>query len=120
MDKKRILAIDDDEDILMGIQYALVDAGFEVSTSLKAKQIETLINSFKPDLIVLDVLLSGSDGREICRALKQQPEYAQIPVMLISAQSHMDLEAHRCGADAFLAKPFDLDQLLTESKKLIS
>ncbi|MFA9288684.1 MAG: PleD family two-component system response regulator [Weeksellaceae bacterium] len=120
MAKKRILVIDDDEDILMGIQFALVDSDYDVTTSLKAKNVEQLIQRFQPNLIILDVLLSGADGREVCRSLKAKHEYDNIPIMLISAQSHMDIEARKCGANAFLAKPFDLEQLLNEVSHLTS
>ena len=71
------------------------------------------IRSFKPDLIILDVMLGGMDGRELCRDIKTSIETHNIPVVLISA-SHalVDINSPVCKPDDFVAKPFDIDALL--------
>ena len=108
-----ILVIDDDLAILEAIKLTLQDAGHEVETSTKdGRYINERIRKRRPDLIILDMLLSGHDGRDICKRLKSQEETSDIPILMISAHPnarHASLEA---GADDFLAKPFDIDELL--------
>lgn len=72
-----------------------------------------------PDLILLDILLSGEDGREICQQLKSSARMKHIPVVLLSAHVKVHNAAERCGANAFLAKPFRMEELLEVVKKYI-
>lgn len=111
---KNILVVDDDPDILDALQFTLEDAGYAVVTSLKGDYAENLRdgNGGLPDLIILDVLLSGKDGRLICRKLKSQDETRHIPIIMISAHPGARESVKEVGADDFLAKPFDVDALL--------
>lgn len=112
--EKNILVVDDDPDILDALQFTLEDAGYAVVTSLKGDYAENLRdgNGGLPDLIILDVLLSGKDGRLICRKLKSQDETRHIPIIMISAHPGARESVKEVGADDFLAKPFDVDALL--------
>ncbi len=109
-----ILVVDDDVDILGAIEAMLEDVGYAVKTTEKADYAEALPdgNGGLPNLIILDVLLSGKDGRLICRKLKSQPETRHIPIVMISAHPDAAQSVAEVGADAFLAKPFDIDDLL--------
>ncbi len=111
---KHILVVDDDPDILDAIEWLLVDAGYEVRTSDKGDSAENLrdTNGGLPDLIILDVLLSGKDGRTICRHLKSRPDTRGIPIVMISAHPGAAGSVRAVGADDFVAKPFDVDVLL--------
>lgn len=108
----KILVIDDDESILDAVSLILQDEGYEVSSSIKGDEAVSLVHAFKPDVILLDVLMSGKDGREICMLLKRDASTRQIPIIMISAHPTAQADAKTSGADAFLAKPFDTDQLL--------
>jgi DNA-binding response OmpR family regulator len=111
---KKILVVDDDPDILDAIQFALEDESYAVTTSEKGEYAENLRdgNGGLPDLIILDVLLSGKDGRLICKKLKGQEETRHIPIIMISAHPGADRSVREVGADDFLAKPFEVDALL--------
>lgn len=111
---KKILVVDDDPDILDAIQFALEDEGYAVTTAEKGEYAENLRdgNGGLPDLIILDVLLSGKDGRLICKKLKGQDETRHIPIIMISAHPGADRSVREVGADDFLAKPFEVDGLL--------
>ena len=113
--QKRILVVDDDPDILDAIQLTLEDEGYTVTTTEKGEYAENLhdCNGGLPDLIILDVLLSGKDGRTICRTLKSRPDTRPIPVIMISAHPDAEASARDVGADAFLAKPWDINVLIT-------
>lgn len=111
---KKILVVDDDPDILEFLQVILEEEGYQVVTSEKGEYLEQLHNGGLPDFILLDVLLSGKDGREIVKYLKQQTETKCIPVMMFSAHPSAEQTAIEAGADDFIAKPFDINNLLTK------
>lgn len=110
---KRILIVDDEPDIVLALQIVLEDAGCQVASVDRGDQLmERLSTGGVPDLIVLDMLLSGRDGREIARELKALPHTRQIPILMLSAHPAARREAQAAGVEAFLAKPFELDALL--------
>jgi CheY-like chemotaxis protein len=109
--KKKIMIIDDDESILEVMHIVLEGEGYQVETSLNVQPLRQLDGEL-PDLILLDVLLSGEDGIEVCKRLKSQEKTRDIPIILLSAQSGASRTARDSGADAFLDKPFDLDVLV--------
>lgn len=117
--KRKILVVDDDKDILEPITLLLEYEGYNVATTSKGEKAYTQIKSFIPDLILLDILMSGSDGRSICRKLKEQVETKKIPVIMFSAHPGAKYDAEECGADDFLAKPFELNELLSVVKKYL-
>src|ERR1700680_4531160 len=108
--KKRILVVDDSPAILDVIVLALEAEGYEVSTSLTGACFRQMERN-PPDLILLDVLLSGEDGGEICQRLKSDEQTRHIPVILLSAHAGLWETARKCGADDFLVKPFHLTEL---------
>ncbi len=109
----RILIIDDDEAILEALNTVLTDEGYRTEVSTKnGEYVERSLQRELPDLMILDILLSGHDGREICKKLKSDERTRHIPVILMSAHIKGEATAVEAGADAFLAKPFDIDELL--------
>ena|SRR5947209_3276480 len=111
---KRILVVDDDPAILAFVAVMLEDAGYTVVTTDKGEYVEKLHDSGLPDLIVLDVLLSGKDGREIAKKLKRNEETKHIPILMLSAHPSAEQTALASGADDFLAKPFEMDEFLAK------
>ena len=110
--KKKVLVVDDDPDILAFIQAMLEDEGYKVATTERSDRLKELTEGDVPNVIVLDMLLSGNDGRDITIQLKSQENTKHIPIILLSAHPEAEREAKRVGADAFLAKPFEMDELL--------
>lgn len=111
---KRILVVDDEVDILEFLQIILEDEGYEVVTSDKGEYLEQLHNGGLPHLILVDVLLSGKDGRQIVKYLKGQKETKHIPIIMFSAHPSAEETARQAGTDDFLAKPFEIDVLLAK------
>lgn len=109
---RRILVVDDEPDILEFLEIILDEEGYEVTTTNKGDYLERLHNGSLPHLILLDVLLSGKDGRDIVKYLKREPETKHIPVIMFSAHPSAEETARQAGADDFLAKPFNIDVLL--------
>ncbi|MEO8954603.1 MAG: response regulator [Ktedonobacteraceae bacterium] len=110
--QKKIVVIDDEPDILEFLKELLEQEDYTVVTIDKAEYVEELHAGGLPDLILLDVLLSGKDGRVIVKHLKSQEETRHIPVIMFSAHPTAEATTRAAGADDFLAKPFELDELL--------
>lgn len=109
---KRVLVIDDNEDILNVISILLDMEGYEVKCCDNGHCISETILTFSPHIILLDIMLGDMDGREVCRALKSNPRTEHIPVIMISASHGLyDGKDSGCLADDFIAKPFDIDML---------
>jgi DNA-binding response OmpR family regulator len=115
----KILLVDDEEDFLQLMSAMLRNNGFDVYSVSDINEVFTLIKSFKPDIILLDVKLGNQDGREICTQIKGNPETKNIKVLLHSAFSHVSWEYELCGADGFMLKPYDLSDLVTKIKALL-
>ena len=108
----RILVVDDDLDILVVMEILLTMKGFSVEVTAKWESTFEKVTTFKPDLILLDVLISGNDGRTICRQLKSQNETKGIPIIMFSAHPSAAATIAEYGADDFIAKPFDVTDLM--------
>lgn len=118
---KRILAVDDDLSILSIVKDILEYEGYEVSTLSRGEKVMEEIQTLTPDLILLDVMLAGMDGREICRSIKEKIETHDIPVILISATHNLSDSLKVEGApDDFIAKPFDIRILLQKIEQQLA
>jgi DNA-binding response OmpR family regulator len=115
---ERVWVIDDQQDILDVVQIVLNDEGYQTSTYLTGAKLQKHMED-PPDLILLDILLPGEDGRVICRQLKSNVQTRTIPVILLSAHFDHAKTLEECGADDFLAKPFHLDELVNVVKKYL-
>ena len=107
----KILVADDDPGIIDVMKIVLEDEGFEVITTMKGENSSKLCRE-KPDIIFLDIWVSGMDGNIICRRIKEDKDLKHIPVIMFSANGNTKKIATECGADGFLPKPFELDELL--------
>jgi len=114
--KKKVLVADDDTAILEVISLMLEDAGYEVETTVDG-QAEMVVREYLPDVILLDIWMSGQDGRKICKSLKGHKLTKHIPIIMVSANRDTEKIAKEAGADDFLAKPFEMAELLTKVAK---
>lgn len=112
--QKTVLIVDDEPDIVFALSTILEDAGYRTVTRERAEHLAQQLpqDDQLPDLILLDMLLSGQRGSEIARDLKQHPATRDIPILMLSAHPDGEREARAAGADGFIAKPFDVDDLL--------
>ncbi len=113
---KHILVADDNQAIGDALQAMLEDVGYHVTTTTDGKTVERLQKDF-PDLILLDIWMSGTDGRDICNQLKNQTTTKHIPIIMISANTNGKQIAKKAGADDFVAKPFEINDLLAKIEK---
>jgi DNA-binding response OmpR family regulator len=106
-----VLVIDDNEDILFMLKAMLILKGYKVSVKENTQDIESFIKKVSPDIILMDVLLSGTDGREVCKRLKTNSALLHIPVIMLSAHPQAKAECLEAGANYFLDKPFEMNDL---------
>jgi len=104
---------DDDPGILDAVGIMLEFEGYEVQSTLNGSTLLNMESKFA-DLLLLDIWMSGADGRDICKQLKQKPATSKIPIVLISASKDIERSAMEAGADDFLEKPFDIEVLLAK------
>ena len=116
---KRILVIDDDPDIGAMLKMMLDFNGYMTIVTERAERIKSSINKDHFDLIILDMLLSGVNGTDICSGLKKDPSTANIPVIMISAHPNARELCEAAGADCFVSKPFDMHDILFKIGALI-
>lgn len=107
-----ILIVDDNEDILSMFKVMLEYKGYKVSVRVNSNNIKEVIKDVQPNIIIMDMLLSGSDGCEICKELKAEPLLALIPVIMISAHPQAKTQCLQAGADFFIEKPFEMNDFL--------
>lgn len=117
--ENRILVLDDDPGVLEAIDLSLTYCGFQVRPMLSGDNVFRMIDDFEPNLIILDYLLSGKNGGEICQDLKNDPQKKDIPVIMLSASPEAAKKRAEFSCDSFLAKPFDLNVLVNEIKIFI-
>ena len=110
--QNKVMIIDDDVDITASIQIVLEMEGFATQSAHKSEEIFEKVKTFRPNVILLDYLLSGKDGKEICIELKRSPEYQKIPVIMMSAHPQAKQLIIGCGAEEFMQKPFDIEDLI--------
>jgi DNA-binding response OmpR family regulator len=114
---KKVLAVDDDPYILDALVELLKYSGYDVATTPKGDEVFKKIDECAPDIILLDIMLSGLDGREICREIKANKNTSNIPVIMISATPNLTQSVLDSGANDFVAKPFDIFLLLDKIEK---
>ena len=122
MSKKRILVVDDQEDVLLLLNDSLSKYGFEVMVCKEPKKVSDSIKSFNPDLILLDLLMPNLGGFEICEILNNDPQTRGIPIIIISGYGDLvDIKkAYKLGVVGYFIKPFALSDLCKEISKVIT
>lgn len=117
--KKKILVAEDDRAILEVVRIILEQEGFETVYADKEDVIYKIIKDQKPDLMLLDIWLGGSDGGKIAKNIKSDKQTKHLPIIMISANNETEKIAKESGADGFLLKPFNIEDLLQIVKEHI-
>lgn len=115
--QSKILIVDDQQDILDLMKDLLEPEGYQVITLMEVEDIFAEIENNQPDVILLDFLLSGINGGEFCAQIKKNPKTQHIPVIFLSAHSRVIESLGHYGYDDFIAKPFDINDVLATIKK---
>jgi two-component system phosphate regulon response regulator PhoB len=121
MARERILVVDDEPDILELVQYNLKKDNYDVVGVMSGEEALARVQNSPPDLVVLDLMLPGMDGLEVCKQLKQEPRTTTIPLIMLSARGEeADVVAGlELGADDYLTKPFSPRVLLARIRAVL-
>src|ERR1043165_1360904 len=118
---KHILVVEDERHLAMGIKFNLEDEGYRVTAVGNGPAaLEALENEAEVDLIVLDLMLPGMSGYAVCEELRQRG--SDVPILILSARTLTEdrIRGFDVGANQYLTKPFDLDELLSRVKNLLT
>ncbi len=121
MAKNTILVVDDEADLVETLKFRLETAGYQISTAFDGQDGLKKARAENPDLIILDLMLPKLDGYRVCRMLKFDEKYKDIPIILFSARvQESDIKmGEEQGADAYITKPFDPKILLAKIDELL-
>ncbi len=119
--KEKILIVEDDKDIVKMLEYNLKKEGFKVFAACDGEDALDLAVRQSPDLILLDLMLPGIDGLEVCKALKKETKTSRIPVIMLTAkgQESDKVVGLELGADDYITKPFSLRELIARIKAVL-
>ena len=116
--KKKIIVSDDDKEIINILTLMLEDAGYEVRSTSNGHTTQ-LVEDYLPDLLLLDIWMAEIDGRDVCKQLKSQKNTKHVPIIMISADRNTEKIAREAGANDFISKPFDMDELLEKIARYV-
>jgi len=118
----KVLVVDDDQVIQQLLEVNLELEGYDVKRASNGDEALKLVRSFKPDVVLLDVMMPKLDGREVCRRIKGDPTTADVPVIFLSARAQdMDVNSGlELGASAYVTKPFDPVELLETVQRVLA
>jgi adenylate cyclase len=121
MDKKRVLVVDDEPDLVAIVKMRLEANNYEVITACDGQEGLDKARADKPDLMILDLMLPKMDGYKVCGLLKADTRYSKIPIIMFTARAQeADMEMGKeVGANAYITKPFEPQVLLGKIKELL-
>lgn len=117
--QKHIFVAEDDPDILEVLQIILSMNGYQVTSVSRGDEVMAAVKKSRPDLVMMDIWMPGRDGTENAKEIKAEPELQHLPVILLSAVSDIETIASSVKAEAFVKKPFDIDELMAVIKKFL-
>ncbi len=120
--KKRVLIADDEANIVASLEFLMEQAGFEVRVAANGDEALELAASFRPDLVLLDIMLPKKSGYEVCQRLKSDPATRDMKVVMVSAKGR-DVEVAKgveLGADAYVVKPFSTRELVAKVREMLA
>ena len=122
MKSKKILIVDDEPDLVETVRFPLEEEGYLVLVSYNGEDALHKARKENPDLIVLDIMLPKLDGYKVCRLLKFDERYKHIPILMLTARTQAKDKnlGRETGADEYITKPFDIDELVEKIKTYLN
>ena len=119
--KPCVLIVDDDLAVLRMMEYIFDRADYEVHLAASGPEALSKVNETRPDLIILDVMMPDVNGLEVCQRLRAEPASAHLPIIMLSAKDQLEdkVNGFEAGADDYVAKPVDPQELLARAKALL-
>ena len=116
-----VLVVEDDVETSDNIKARLVKEGFEVLVCYDGLRALEIVRRRKPDMVILDVMIPGVPGHHLCRLIKYDERFQNLPILVITGRTETDYNAlaEKAGANAFLAKPFSMEELVAIVKRIL-
>ena len=118
---KKILIVDDEVNIVISMEFLIKQAGYELQIARDGEEALEKVASFKPDLILLDVMMPKINGFEVCRRVRANSEWQEIKIIMLTAKGR-EVEVTKglaLGADTYVIKPFSTKELMSEVKRIL-
>ena len=118
---QEILIVDDEPSVVVPIQFLMEQQGYRVMIAERGEDALDLIYQYKPDLVLLDIMLPGIDGYEVCEIVRLNPDYRKIKIIFLTAKGREEEIAKglALGADAYITKPFSNAALVAKVKEIL-
>ena len=118
---QEILIVDDEPNVIVPIQFLMEQQGYKVMIAERGEDALDLIYQYKPDLVLLDIMLPGIDGYEVCEIVRLNPKYRKIKIIFLTAKGREEEIAKglALGADAYITKPFSNIELVVTVKEIL-
>jgi DNA-binding response OmpR family regulator len=118
---KEILIVDDETNVVVPIQFLMEQQGYRVMIAERGEDALDLIYQYKPDLVLLDIMLPGIDGYEVCEIVRLNPNYRNVKIIFLTAKGREEEIAKglALGADAYITKPYSNVELVAKVKELL-
>jgi DNA-binding response OmpR family regulator len=119
---KRVLIVDDEPNIVAALEFLLHKNGYAVKVAANGEEALAQLDAFKPDLVLLDVMMPKVSGYEVCERMRSQPQWHDIKIVILSAKGR-EVEVSKglsLGADLYVTKPFSSSELVSAIEKLLS
>ena len=119
--KKKVLIADDEPNIVTSLEYLMMKSGYEVRIARDGDEVLALVESFRPDVVLLDVMMPRRNGYEVCQKMRERADWGQIRIVMLSAKGR-EAEVNKgisLGADTYVTKPFSNQELLATIAALL-
>ncbi|MEW5879903.1 MAG: response regulator [Pseudomonadota bacterium] len=121
-DKRKVLIADDEPNILTALEFLLKRAGYDVRTATSGEEALALVESYAPDLVLIDIMMPGKSGYEVCQRMRERPEWRHIKIVMVTAKGR-EAEVSKglsLGADLYVTKPFSTQELIAAVDRLLA
>ena len=118
---KKVLIVDDEPNIITSLEYLMKKCGYDVTIARNGDEALALIESFLPDVVLLDVMMPRKSGYEVCQQIRERPDWQHIKVVMLSAKGR-EAEVNKglsLGADTYVTKPFSNQELIAKVEALL-
>ncbi|HXF45724.1 MAG TPA: response regulator [Burkholderiaceae bacterium] len=121
-DKRKVLIADDEPNIVTALEFLLKRAGYEVRSATNGEEALALVESYQPDLVLIDIMMPGKSGYEVCQRMRERPEWRHIKIVMVTAKGR-EAEVSKglsLGADLYVTKPFSTQDLIAAIDRLLA
>jgi DNA-binding response OmpR family regulator len=121
-DKRRVLIADDEPNILTALEFLLKRAGYDVRTAINGEEALALVESYAPDLVLIDIMMPGKSGYEVCQRIRERSDWRHIKIVMVTAKGR-EAEISKglsLGADLYVTKPFSTQELIAAVDRLLA